>query len=310
MLDCEDLCTFATIAEVKSFSRAADALGIAQSVASKRLKRLEDRLGARLIDRENWKQIRLTRVGELFLPEAMRSIQQMRRAESAGKNLARGVSGPLRIGFVFSAAINGLLTQLLRGLRRQLSELQFHPRLMETPEQISALEEGRLDLALLRPRLSYPEGCHAREIFSENLVACLSVEHRLASGCAAAPADFARERFIIPQFHERVGLIDNLRRFARAGGFPLPEIFTTADFVTAACLAAAGDGVVLAPASLRNMNIGGVKCIDLPTFAERLTTTLVWRSDAPAQAIRILDELFRATPAINHGRTRGYPINS
>ena len=51
MIDVEGMVAFAAIAETGSFSRAADRLGVAQSVISKRMKRLEDQLGTSLIDR-------------------------------------------------------------------------------------------------------------------------------------------------------------------------------------------------------------------------------------------------------------------
>jgi hypothetical protein len=51
----------------------------------------------------------------------------------------------------------------------------------------------------------------------------------------------------MPQFHEEVGLAEAVRDLARAGGFAMPALHRTDDFISAAVLAAAGRGVVLAP---------------------------------------------------------------
>lgn len=64
MIDGDGLNAFVAIAETHSFSRAADRLGLVQSVVSKRLKRLEDQLGAVLVDRAIRTRSTLTRVGE------------------------------------------------------------------------------------------------------------------------------------------------------------------------------------------------------------------------------------------------------
>ena len=297
MIDGDCLAAFVAIADERSFSRAADRLGIAQSVVSKRLRRLEDQLAARLVDRSVRTDIHLTRVGRLFLPEARETLARLSKTERTGRNLARGSTGPLRMGFVFSAAMNGTVATILTGLRGEYPDLQFQPRLMETPAQLAALDSGSLDLALVRPRPSYPDGCHAYEVHSEGLVVCLSPHHPLSAETLLTPSQLSGQCFIVPQFHEQVGLIDSIRRLAKAGNFDMPPIVRTDDFVTAACLASAGDGIVLAPASLANLGLDGVLYCEMADYGERLKTILIHRADAPEQAIQTVLSQFSAEPA-------------
>ena len=292
MIDGDCLAAFVAIARERNFSRAADKLGIVQSVVSKRLRRLEDQLGTQLVDRSVRSDIHLNRAGNLFLPEAIETLARLDRTERTGRNLGRGSSGPLRIGFVFSSAMNGSVAKLLKGLRSELPELQFQPQLMETPEQLAALDARRLDLALVRPRPSYPDGCRAFEIHSEGLVVCLSAAHPMARYARLTPHQLAGERFIIPQFHEKIGLVDSVRKLAHDGRFELPPTIRTDDFVTATCLAAAGDGIVLVPASLARVDLDGVVYRDLSNFDERLANMLVYRLDGPERAIRTTLSIF------------------
>ena len=64
-----------------------------------------------------------------------------------------------------------------------------------------------------------------------------------------------------------------------AGGFAMPPIIRTDDFVTAAALAAAQEGVVLAPASLAHLNMGGLRFLPFTGFDSPLATVLVHRQD-------------------------------
>lgn len=304
MIDAEGLSVFVAIAETRSFSRAADRLGLVQSVVSKRLKRLEDQLGTILVDRAIRTRSTLTRVGELYLPEARATLLQLEKAEWTGRNLGRGNAGPLRIGYVFSAAMNGTLGKILSSLNQAMPDLKLQPRLLETPEQLMALDAGKLDLALVRPRPTYPAGCYAFDIHEEPLVACMAVQHPLAAQANITPFMLAHERFIVPQFHEHVGLIDNLHRLAAAGGFAVSDIERTADFVTAACLAASGYGIVLAPTSLTNLTVDGLAFRQIAQFDERVTTALVYRFDAPEQAMDTVTSVFSDTFRVRDTKSR------
>ena len=282
MIDVEGLEAFAVIADQRHFVRAADRLGIAQSVASKRLKRLEEQLGVTLLDRSNRKAISLTRVGELFLPVARDTLERVRRAERIGRNFARGAAGPLRIGYVLSAAMTGLLTTIAARLAQNWPDLELRPVLMETPEQLAALEDGRIDLGLMRPRPSYPTGVSAEPVHREGVQLGLATSHRLADRREVTAVELAGEKFIVPQFQEDVGLIDSIRALARTGGFTLKPIVRTPDYLTAASLTAAGVGVVLAPASLARMQLDGLAFVSVSDYRAGLELMMAFRADLPA----------------------------
>ncbi len=82
VLDLDAVQAFVLVADHGSFTRAADALGATQSGISLRLKRLEDRLGARLFERTP-RLVRLTPQGEAFLPRARRLLEAQDDAVAA-----------------------------------------------------------------------------------------------------------------------------------------------------------------------------------------------------------------------------------
>lgn len=289
MLDGDQLEVFLAIAETRHFVRAADRLGIAQSVVSKRLQRLEDRLGARLVTRGSRKDVALTRAGQLFLDEARAALASLRQAERIGRNIARGAAGPLRIGYVFSAAMSGTLARVLRALRDALPDLDVRLSLMETPVQFDRIVSGEIDIGLTRPRPSYPPAITARTVHREPLVLALADDHPLTRHAAVRLADLAGEPFIMPQFHEEVGLAEAVRDLARAGGFAMPALHRTDDFISAAVLAAAGRGVVLAPASLQHLALDGLTFRPLADHAATVELALLCRDDTPAAARGVIE---------------------
>ncbi|MBA4353423.1 MAG: LysR family transcriptional regulator [Novosphingobium sp.] len=288
MIDMEGMAAFLAIADTLNFTRAADRLGVAQSVVSKRLKRLEDQLGAQLVDRTIRSKVQITRIGESYLPEARATLAQLQKAQRIGRNLARGRTGPLRIGYIFSAAMNGTLGAVLCAVKTTLPDIVVDVQMMETPEQFAALEDGRLDLGLVRPRWAFPSSCTASRVHLEKLVVGLPRHHPLAAQASLAPASLRGERFIIPQFREKVGLTQNLQRLAMAGGFNVGDIVRTADFVTAAVLASSGHGIVLAPASLANIGLSGIEFREIAGFEDRIETILLYRHDAPPQVVETI----------------------
>lgn len=82
VLEVDSVRAFVMIADFQSFTRAAEALGSTQGAISVKLKRLEDRLGKRLIERTP-RQVRLSAQGETFLPLAREFLAAHERAIAA-----------------------------------------------------------------------------------------------------------------------------------------------------------------------------------------------------------------------------------
>jgi DNA-binding transcriptional LysR family regulator len=295
MLSAQSLKMFIAVADERHFARAADALNISQSVVSKQLQRLEDQLGMLLVNRGKRSAVTLTREGALFLDEARAAVERLEQAERIGQNIARGAAGPLKLGYVFSAVMAGLVPRAMRALRDQFPEIQLVPALMETPEQLAAIAAGRIDIGLVRPRPSYPPGILSRVAHREGLVVGMEADHPLAAGNTVRAEALAGENFIVPQFHEQVGLIDNIEKLAKTGGFPMPPILRTSDFITAAAMAAAGMGVVLAPQSLSQLHLDGICYRPVRDHHDMLEIVMIYRDDAPSSPLSAIRAALDAT---------------
>jgi DNA-binding transcriptional LysR family regulator len=87
---------FLLVARTGSFSGAARELGVAPSVVTKRITRLEDEMGAQLFIRST-RALALTPAGERLLPQYQRLVAELDEIIGAASNAERGIEGHLRI---------------------------------------------------------------------------------------------------------------------------------------------------------------------------------------------------------------------
>ena len=103
----EDIRAFILVTDLESFNKAADELTLTQSALSRRLKKLEDGLGARLLDRTS-RTVALTAVGRAFLPAARRMIHDYERSVSEIRDVIEKRAGLVSFASIMTVAHNAL----------------------------------------------------------------------------------------------------------------------------------------------------------------------------------------------------------
>ncbi|MDI1457612.1 LysR family transcriptional regulator [Streptomyces sp. ATE26] len=133
----------ATVDET-SFSRAADRLGIAQPLLSRRIKTLEARFGGLLFDRSR-RQVATTELGMLLLPYARDVLDRAQRLDQAARSAQR--AQVRAVGVPADCAPAGLARVIRAGAERgsTLGVRELPPR-----EREARLADGSLAFALLR----------------------------------------------------------------------------------------------------------------------------------------------------------------
>lgn len=139
---------FVKLAEVCSFSRAADELFISQSSLTKHIKTLESDLGYPLFDRTT-RKIELSSFGELFLPYA----RKISDAETElRKNCVRLLSqdeNTLRIG-VLHAFLDYGMYKLIRNYTEKYTTYRYSLTEASTPDLFVGLKNDQFDVAIIR----------------------------------------------------------------------------------------------------------------------------------------------------------------
>lgn len=228
-LDIKAVHAFVLIADLQSFTRAAEALDVGQSAVSLLLKRLEHRLGRRLIERTP-RSIRLSADGNAFLDAARGLIAAHQRALDpvAGeqRRLVIGLSHQL---------IGTELPALLQTLRDQDPALVVELRVLTSREAIKAHDDGRLDAAIVLQ--AHDPRRNARRLFSEPFgwIAARAWERR-----AGEPLRLATQGETCGIRAAAVGALDT-------AGIPWTEVFIGQGAAVLGAAASAGLAVALLP---------------------------------------------------------------
>ena len=142
-MEIRQLETFVHVAQLQSFSRAAEVLGYTQSAITVQIRLLENELETRLFDRTG-KRVVLTPSGKEFMEHASRILYDVNKAKKSMNDDAE-LKNPLHIG-----TIESLCTAKLPAVLSKFREL--HPKVnmqvtIDTPEQlIRMMEHNGLDL--------------------------------------------------------------------------------------------------------------------------------------------------------------------
>lgn len=151
-LDVDGVQAFVLVADLKSFTRAAEVLGAAQSAVSLKIKRLEARLGRRLFDRHP-RLVRLSSDGSNFLDAARGLLAAHQRALD---DLTREERG-LVIGISDHVA-GPTLPDLLHKLSTYDPALLIDVHIRSSRELMEAYDEGGYDAVIVRREGEMREG--------------------------------------------------------------------------------------------------------------------------------------------------------
>ena len=133
-----DIAVFAQVVESGSFTGAAEHLSLSKSVVSKYVTRLEDRLGARLLNRTT-RRLSLTEVGRVFYERSQRGLQEIEEAEAEVSRLQGEPRGTLRLNTPMSFGILHVAPTLPNFLR-QYPQISVDMHLDD--RKVDVIEEG------------------------------------------------------------------------------------------------------------------------------------------------------------------------
>jgi LysR family cyn operon transcriptional activator len=212
------------VADMHSFTRAAEALYVSQPTLSQQIKQLEDLLDVQLLDRSG-RTVRLTAAGEVYLHHARRALIELETAKRAIHELNDLSRGSLRLG------MNPITDYLVIPLLAQFSD--SYPGItvstLEMPQDDIkvALAEDRVDIGIAFSSTLSTEECSedvdSRILFIETLTLAVGKNHPLA-GQRGPMSKHALEQEPLVLFNANYALRRNIDQYCLEQGIKLPVI--------------------------------------------------------------------------------------
>jgi LysR family nitrogen assimilation transcriptional regulator len=146
-MDLKQLAYFVRVAELGSFTRAAEALGVAQPALSRQVRQLEVELRQNLLMR-NGRGALPTEAGKLLLAHGRGILHQVQRAHEELGRVRGALAGRVAVGLPTSLA-RVLTVPLTRAFRQAMPEASLSISEGLSVALLESLQNGRLDIAVL-----------------------------------------------------------------------------------------------------------------------------------------------------------------
>jgi DNA-binding transcriptional LysR family regulator len=274
---------FLAVAEERHITRAAMRLGLQQPPLSQQIQALESELGTKLFTRVP-RGVELTPAGEGFLEEARAVLNGAERAIARARAASMGQRGRISVGLTTSASLHPGVTRTLRAYAKSHAAVSLDLHANSAAGLTEALLRGSVQVAIMRAAVARPADLIFKELARENMLMALPADHHLvrhtASG-APAPislAALAGERLILVRRHAAPGMYGNVVDACHKAGFEPMIVAEVEQMLISMNLVAAGVGISLVPASIREIRQEGIvycPVLNAPSLVAPLT--LVYR---------------------------------
>lgn len=252
------------VAETKSFTRAADRLGVSQPALSAGISKLEDELGVILIHRER-RAAELTNHGQRLAARAKQVLEvcSTARAEMRANDLTETIA----LGVMPSIPIQKI-SAIAKACVAAFPEVSFDFREGHSAELHDMLSKDRLDLTFTSALSDKDDPQQARLMEEPYMLAC-HIDHPFARRGSISLNEIEGENFVLRTSCEARRATQDI---LNARGIRTKVIARTAQDDRALNLVAAGIGIAVMPALFSAPDVARVPISDLP-----ITRTLVVR---------------------------------
>lgn len=196
MTNLGDLEVFVRVIAAGSMSTAARDLGLSPAVVSKRIKRLEDKLGTRLLQRTT-RQISLTEAGQGFHERVLTVLGGLEEAEAFASGRSSEVNGTLKISASTSFGRMHVAPHL-KPFMEAHPDLAIH---LVLSDEFTDIVGGGFDLAIRIAELN-DSSLVARRLAPVRRVLCASPDYLAEHGTPAALDDLKKHRCLPAHNHE------------------------------------------------------------------------------------------------------------
>jgi LysR family hydrogen peroxide-inducible transcriptional activator len=286
---------FIKLAELKHFSKAAEACFVSQPTLSTQIKNLEEELGVQLVERIP-RKVQLTLVGQEIAERARHVLRDVEQIKMTARRSRDPETGTLRLG-IFPTLAPYLLPHVVPGIRQRFPELKLQLAEEKSEDILRMLDDGILDAALLALPID-ADGLEMEILFEEPFMLAMSQSHALNNRDSIKLKDLdGRELLLLADGH---CLREHALEVCALAGARERVDFHATSMETLRQMVAADVGITLMPVLAVKPPIALTANLSLRPFAKPAPTrtiALCWRRSLPLGSLmKSLAECLRDLP--------------
>lgn len=267
---------FLALADTLHFRKAAEKLYISQPGLTRQIQRMEELLAVPLFTRNN-KQVALTPAGQFLQKELQVILQQLDQVIHQSQEIAAGIAGSIRIGYVGSAMQN-IFPKLLPEFRHQLPGIQFSFQEMDNRQQVEGLLNRNIDLGFVRLQ-QIPAGLESIAVWQENFVLVIPNNFPIDQTTFKDLRQLQNEAFILFEEDYSSSYYATVMSIFADHGFSPKVSHKTVHANTIFRLVEHGFGVSLVPRSLQEGYDLNVRFIELDQIPQQAILYMIWNKE-------------------------------
>jgi DNA-binding transcriptional LysR family regulator len=204
--------SFTVLAELGSFRKAAERVGLTQPALTRQIRDLEQQLGFELFHRLP-RGVELTPAGSLYLSKVRDILARLGEAKQLAAQTASGEAGPLHLTFTDPAARDPIVIESFRLFRISYPHVDLRLTLMRSSAQVGSILAADVDAGFMFYRPSQDNPFGSLKVRDNEVKLVLPADHELASEPELSLVRVADQPLILTNRDLNTWLFDELMRY-------------------------------------------------------------------------------------------------
>ena len=281
-MNLKDLKYLVALADTCHFGRAAERTFVSQPTLSAQLKKLEEFLGVKLVERQP-KNVQLTDVGKQVVIRARRMLDEGEEIIALARNNTDPFAGKLKVALIPTIGPY-LLPRVMQKIRKTLPHLGLMLYEHQTEALLKRLRDGEIDLGVMALPASQ-EGMETRGLYDEAFTVALPNDHPLTARSTIRIQDLKGQTLLL--LEDGHCLREQALEVCSRIDVREAEDFRATSLETLRQMVVAGLGITLLPESAVESPFGAQRGMTVREFskpAPKRTVGAVWRKSSTRTA--------------------------
>jgi LysR family hydrogen peroxide-inducible transcriptional activator len=282
-MNLKDLKYLVALADTGHFGKAAARTFVSQPTLSAQLKKLEEYLGVKLVERQP-KNVQLTDVGKQVVVRARRMLEEGDEIVALARSNSDPLAGKLKLALIPTIGPY-LLPRIMPKIRKALPHLGLMLYEYQTEGLLKRLRDGEIDLGIIALPVAH-EGLASQDLYEEAFTVALPNNHPLAEKATIKLTDLKGHTLLL--LEDGHCLRDHALEVCSRVEVHEAEDFRATSLETLRQMVVAGLGITLLPELAVESPFGSQRGLTIRQFAKPApsrTIGAVWRKSTTRTAV-------------------------